>query len=182
MSENKAVSASAGPPAPAPHHEAPNAENVASGELCPGCGEPISLHSWKPTRVREWWKDGKPGHLSCPAPAVSLPPVNVKSLPHLADSLSQVTGAADRGPLSSNVEEKQEVCAPDFGGEGGVREIGARDLVLRALRNLRPRDRRERWSAVSYGFGLGSTYSIELCRNFGLDPHEKIGGDDQEDA
>jgi hypothetical protein len=62
----------------------------------------------------------------------------------------------------------------------GVREIPARDLVKRALMNVPTvwtRDRRERWSAVSYAFGLGSTYSIELCRNFGLDPHEQIGED-----
>lgn len=39
----------------------------------------------------------------------------------------------------------------------------------------------DQWSgfvlaAVSDSFGLGSTYSIELCRNFDLDPDEKIGG------
>ncbi len=69
------------------------------------------------------------------------------------------------------------VCE-DFGGEGGVREIEARDLVRRALRNVRPRryPKCPRWAAVSDAFGLGSTYSIELCRNFDLNPHEEIGG------
>ena len=57
----------------------------------------------------------------------------------------------------------------------GVREIAASGLVLRALRNLRPRVACPRWAAVSDGFGLGSTYSQELCRNFGLDPNEQIG-------
>jgi len=56
-----------------------------------------------------------------------------------------------------------------------VREISGRDLVLRALRNLRPRVACPLWAAVSDGFGLGSTYSQELCRNFGLDPNEQIG-------
>lgn len=66
----------------------------------------------------------------------------------------------------------------------GVREIPARDLVLRALRNMRPTEPRPRWSWVEERFGLGSTYSIELCRNFGLDPHEKIGSfpDPEEEA
>jgi len=56
-----------------------------------------------------------------------------------------------------------------------LRELTGRDVVLRALRNLRPRVACPRWAAVSDGFGLGSTYSQELCRNFGLDPNEQIG-------
>jgi hypothetical protein len=76
--------------------------------------------------------------------------------------------------------EPHPAGAPNFSGEGGVREITARELVLRALRNVRPRrawQKLPRWAAVSDSFGLGSTYSIELCRNFDLDPDEKIGGE-----
>ena len=50
------------------------------------------------------------------------------------------------------------------------------DLVLRALRNARPKDRGScvRWAAVSDTFGLGCTYSIHLCRKFDLDPEEQV--------
>ena len=71
----------------------------------------------------------------------------------------------------------------DFDDEGGVREITARQLVLRALRNARPirPGKVPRWAAVSDSFGLGSTYSIELCRNFDLNPHEQIDTSLEED-
>lgn len=32
-----------------------------------------------------------------------------------------------------------------------------------------------RWAAVSLLFGLGSTYSMQLCRRFYLDPDEQVG-------
>jgi hypothetical protein len=136
------------------------------------------------------------------APSVRLPPITV-TLPHLADSLSQVTSEGQARAKAGESERESELhrqwmewleTVPgseqlDFyewafhkvvaEREAGVRDITARDLVLRALRNLpnRSADRRERWSAVSWAFGLGSTYSHELCRNFGLDPNEQIGRD-----
>lgn len=51
-------------------------------------------------------------------------------------------------------------------------------LILRAIRNARPKTlgECERWVAVGDTFALGSTYAIELCRLYDVDPHEKIGG------
>jgi hypothetical protein len=46
-------------------------------------------------------------------------------------------------------------------------------LVERAVRNARPKRGVPKWSAVADTFGLGSTYSILLCRRFGIDP-EKV--------
>lgn len=51
-------------------------------------------------------------------------------------------------------------------------------MVERAVRNARPHRTYEapRWVAVMDVFGYGSTTSTELCRLFGLDPHEKVAG------
>ena len=59
-----------------------------------------------------------------------------------------------------------------------VTDIPNEDLVARAVKNARPRTCGEspRWVAVGDTFALGSTYSIELCRIHGLDPHEKVNG------
>jgi hypothetical protein len=59
-----------------------------------------------------------------------------------------------------------------------VTDYSQESLVERAVRNARPRECGEvpRWAAVSDAFGLGSTYSIELCRIHGLDPDEKVSG------
>lgn len=60
-----------------------------------------------------------------------------------------------------------------------VSEVSDEDLVKRAVRNARPREigiEVPRWSAIGEAFGLGSTYSIELCRRFGMDPHEPLTG------
>lgn len=59
-----------------------------------------------------------------------------------------------------------------------VTDLSDRELVERAVKNARPRQCGEshRWVAISDTFALGSTYSIELCRIHGLDPHEKVNG------
>lgn len=60
-----------------------------------------------------------------------------------------------------------------------VSDISDEDLVRRAVRNARPREvgiEVPRWSAIGETFGLGSTYATELCRRFGLDPHEQLTG------
>jgi hypothetical protein len=41
------------------------------------------------------------------------------------------------------------------------------------VRNARPKRGVPKWSAVADTFALGSTYSILLCRRFGIDP-EKV--------
>jgi hypothetical protein len=64
---------------------------------------------------------------------------------------------------------------------GTVADISDRELVARAVRNARARDKRKgqkhpRWLAVMDAFALGSTYAAQLCRRFGLDPDEKVSG------
>ncbi len=50
------------------------------------------------------------------------------------------------------------------------------DLVERVLMNVGRRRRKlPRWAHVSDAFAMGSTYSRELCRAFGMDPDEEIG-------
>ncbi len=51
-------------------------------------------------------------------------------------------------------------------------------MVERAVRNARPHrtTKAPRWVAVKDVFGYGSTTSVELCRRFGLDPHERVQG------
>jgi hypothetical protein len=59
-----------------------------------------------------------------------------------------------------------------------VKDFPLESLVMRAIKNARARHtgEHERWVAVSDTFGLGSTYAIELCQLYGMDPHEKIQG------
>ena len=54
----------------------------------------------------------------------------------------------------------------------------AEELVRRAIRNARPRKpgMSPRWVAVQDAFALGSTYSVALCRGFGIYPEELIAG------
>lgn len=54
-----------------------------------------------------------------------------------------------------------------------------RELVGRVLRAIASKRVRVRgwylWSRVSDVFALGSTYSMALCREHGLDPDMKVG-------
>jgi hypothetical protein len=57
-----------------------------------------------------------------------------------------------------------------------VNDIPDEQLLGRAVRNARPRRGRvPRWSAVSDLFALGSTFSMQLCRRYGVDPDQQIG-------
>ena len=58
--------------------------------------------------------------------------------------------------------------------ERSVADIPDEELLLRALRNINPRRKKPRWSAVMDAFGLGSTYAHQLCARFDLDPDEEI--------
>jgi len=55
---------------------------------------------------------------------------------------------------------------------GTVADIADDELMRRAVRNIaRNKGRREfAWAAVMEAFGLGSTYSHQLCLRFGIDP------------
>lgn len=60
-----------------------------------------------------------------------------------------------------------------------VSDIPDVKLLERAVRSARARDRRkgekhERWIGVMDAFALGSTYAMDLCRRFGLDPFEQV--------
>ena len=53
-------------------------------------------------------------------------------------------------------------------------------LVERAVRNAVSHTAGEslRWVAVRATFATGSTVAIEICKAYGLDPHERISGVD----
>lgn len=60
-----------------------------------------------------------------------------------------------------------------------VKDIPDEELLRRAVKSCRGRNYRKgarhpRWAAVMDNFMLGSTYSRELCRRFGLDPDEMV--------
>lgn len=71
-----------------------------------------------------------------------------------------------------------------YDGDGSVAAMAARaertvasipdaELLRRVVRHVahsRPRRKEFAWAAVSGAFGLGSTYSAQLLRRFGLDP------------
>ncbi len=58
-----------------------------------------------------------------------------------------------------------------------VNDIPDNELLGRAVRNCRSRmsGKVQRWIGVSEVFALGSTYSAQLCRRFGVDPAELVG-------
>lgn len=61
--------------------------------------------------------------------------------------------------------------------DGTVNDISGNELLMRAVKNCRARNSRgykPRWVAVSDTFGLGPTYSWQLCKRFNLDPDEKV--------
>lgn len=58
-----------------------------------------------------------------------------------------------------------------------VSDIPDHELLKRAVTNARPiraAGKQPRWVAIMDTFGLGSSYSSELCQRFGLDPDEKV--------
>jgi len=58
-----------------------------------------------------------------------------------------------------------------------VNDIKDEDLLGRAVRECRRGRGRQKiilWSKVSDRFALGSGYSMELCRRYGLDPDEMV--------
>lgn len=54
-----------------------------------------------------------------------------------------------------------------------VADIADAELLRRVVRSVarnRPRRKEFAWAAVSEAFALGSTFSMQLCRRFDLDP------------
>ena len=61
----------------------------------------------------------------------------------------------------------------DINRTGTVADIDDAALLRRAVVNAVARAKRRRgaaWLVVAEVFGLGSTYSAQLCRRFGFDP------------
>ena len=58
--------------------------------------------------------------------------------------------------------------------EASVNDIPDAELLRRAVRNARGSYRQIRWSVIADTFGLGSTYSAQLCHKYGVDPHEIV--------
>lgn len=59
--------------------------------------------------------------------------------------------------------------------DGSVNDIPDAELLGRVVRSKGRGRKGPRWARVSYLFNLGSTYSAQLCRRYGVDPEEKIG-------
>jgi len=59
-----------------------------------------------------------------------------------------------------------------------VESIPDKELLRRAVKGARARRRmgeaHYRWVAVMEAFALGSTYAMQLCRRFDLDPDEVV--------
>lgn len=63
--------------------------------------------------------------------------------------------------------------------EMSVDSISDSILLERAVKSARSRSYRKgvkhpRWVAVMDAFSLGSTYSAQLCRRYGLNPDEEV--------
>jgi len=80
-----------------------------------------------------------------------------------------------------NMDEGSPVCLQDercqgrriAGTERTVESIPDADLLRRVVKHVarnRPRRQEFAWAAVSEAFALGSTFSMQLCRRFGLNP------------
>jgi hypothetical protein len=82
---------------------------------------------------------------------------------------------ADLQQEATKILEAQPTDPNTFKFEG---EYSLEKLVERAVRSAQPHcyGKLPRWVAVRDVFGWGSTTSAQLCRHFGLDPHEQIEG------
>ena len=57
-----------------------------------------------------------------------------------------------------------------------VNDIPDNELLGRAVRGCRSRRGKvPMWSAIADQFSLGSTYSHQLCRRYGVDPEQVVG-------
>lgn len=98
-----------------------------------------------------------------------------------ADSVLHARTSAEHHALSDAIWQRDVYYAlkTDTAGGAGcdVNDIPDNELVGRALKSLRRRRGRGRqplWANVADAFALGSTYSQQLCRKYGLDPDEMV--------
>lgn len=59
--------------------------------------------------------------------------------------------------------------------EPSVNDIPDVELLARVVRSKGRGRKGPHWARVSRLFSLGSTYSAQLCRRFGVDPEEQVG-------
>lgn len=65
---------------------------------------------------------------------------------------------------------------------GTVADIPDAELLRRVMHGLGENcHQAPRWVHVSNAFGLGSTYSAQLCRRFGQDPDTQVGNPRRKD-
>lgn len=94
--------------------------------------------------------------------------------------MSESVGAphgAEAAPQAGDVSGAVVPESDGVGATGAVADIADSELVRRVVMNLRsPRHRRKvwLWTLVSEAFALGSTYSRQLCRRFGIDPDKLV--------
>lgn len=87
--------------------------------------------------------------------------------PFLAQPVSVEVGA---GAINPGMSEQRT---------GTVADIEDAELLRRSVKsaldpNMRRGVKHLRWTAVMRVFGLGSTYSHQLCHRFGLNPEEEV--------
>jgi hypothetical protein len=91
------------------------------------------------------------------------------------------TEAVEPEPERAPFEEPgdAEPPSPEAGeAESATPGISDEELVRRAVRNARPRHPAGgvRWHAVVEALAVGSSYAVNLCRRFNLDPNEELPG------
>lgn len=62
----------------------------------------------------------------------------------------------------------------DFDATPGISDAELLERAVLYARARRGRGAHSRWTCIADTFALGSTYSRDLCRRFGLDPDEKV--------
>jgi len=86
------------------------------------------------------------------------------ALAEIRQKAGAAAGEPGLGIALAQAEERTVASSPDH------------ELIERAVRSAGYRRRRApRWVHVKEAFGLGGTYSSQLCRRFGLDPDEECG-------
>lgn len=56
--------------------------------------------------------------------------------------------------------------------DGHVSSLTDEELLRRAVTVAKRKKCEPKWAAVGRSFGLGSTFSMQLCQRFNLDPWE----------
>ena len=136
---------------------------------CPKCG---SLHCF-PVWAREEAREVPSGD----SPDGQHPAQGLVGAARPGHASPAAPGTGSTGPKNPDRSAPEPPARVAF-TQPSVNEIPDAKLLERAVRNSRPRKpgKSPRWHAVSVVFALGSTFAMELCRKYGVDPHEQIEG------